>query len=143
MSINPVARPGSVTIVVVLTWINAVIHLLIGVLLLVAAIVIGAAASGNTRVIGTGLAVTLGIVYLLIGLVTAFVAARLGLGGRGSRMLLTVIEAITIVTNVITWITNNTTQQAVSSVIGIAIAVAILALLWNQRANDFFNASSS
>ena len=56
-------------------------------------------------------------------------------------MLLTIIEVITIVANVITWISNNTGQQAASSIIGIVIAGVILALLWNQRANDFFNAS--
>jgi hypothetical protein len=141
MSINPVTRPGSVTVVVVLTWINAVLHLIIGILLLVAGVAIGAGGTGTNRAIGVGLAVGIGIVYLIIGLVTAFVAARLGRGGRGSRMLLTIIEAITIAANLITWISNNTTQQAVSSVIGILIAIAILALLWNRRANDFFTAS--
>jgi hypothetical protein len=142
VSINPVTRPGSVTIVVVLTWINAVLHLLLGVLLLVVAVAFGASgADAATRGIGTGLAVGLAIVYLIIGAVTAFVATRLGRGGRGSRMLLTIIEVITIVVNVITWISNNTGQQAASSIIGIVIAGVILALLWNQRANDFFNAS--
>lgn len=142
MSISPVARPGSVTIVVVLTWISAILHLLLGVLLLIAGVAVGAAATGSTRVIGTGLAVTLGIVYLIIGLVTAFVAVRLSQGGRGSRMLLTVIEVIAIITNVITWIAANSTQQAVSSVLAIAFAAIILALLWNRTANDFFNTSA-
>ena len=141
MSISPLPRPGSVTVVVVLTWISAVLHLLLGVLLLIVGVAVGAAASGSTRVIGTGLAVTLAIVYLIIGLVTAFVAVRLSRGGRGSRMLLTVIEVIAIITNVITWITNNNTQQGVSSVLAIAFAVIILILLWNRTANDFFAAS--
>jgi hypothetical protein len=142
VSINPVTRPGSVTIVVVLTWINAILHLLLGVLLLVVAVAFGASgADVTTRGIGTGLAVGLAIVYFIIGAVTAFVATRLGRGGRGSRMLLTVIEVITIVVNVITWISNNTGQQAASSIVAIIIAGVILALLWNQRANDFFNAS--
>jgi hypothetical protein len=135
-------RPGSVTIVVVLTWINAVLHLLLGVLLLVVAVAFGASgADATTRTIGTGLAVGLAIIYLIIGAVTAFVATRLGRGGRGSRMLLTVIEVITIITNVITWIVNNTAQQATSSIIGIVVAAVILALLWNQRANAFFESS--
>ena len=54
MSINNVRRPGSVTVVVVLTWISAVLHLLLGVLLLIAGVAVGAAATGSGRVIGTG-----------------------------------------------------------------------------------------
>jgi hypothetical protein len=141
MSVSPLPRPGSVTVVVVLTWISAILHLLLGVLLLIAGVAIGAAASGSGRVIGTGLAVTLAIVYLIIGLITAFVAVRLGRGGRGSRMLLTIIEVIAIITNVITWIAANSNQQAISSVFAIAFAVVILILLWNRTANDFFNAT--
>lgn len=141
MSINTVRRPGSVTVVVVLTWISAVLHLLLGVLLLIVGVAVGAAATGSTRVIGTGLAITLAIVYLIIGLVTMFVAIRLSQGGRGSRMLLTVIEVIAIVTNVVTWIAANSNQQAVSSVFAIAFAVVILVLLWNRTANEFFNAA--
>ncbi len=142
MSISPLPRPGSVTVVVVLTWISAILHLLLGVLLLIAGVAIGAAATGSGRVIGTGLAVTLAIVYLIIGLVTVFVAVRLGQGGRGSRMLLTIIEVIAIITNIVTWIATNSNQQAISSVFAIAFAVVILVLLWNRTANDFFNATA-
>ena len=142
MSVTQITRPGSVTVVVVLTWINAILSLLIGVLLLVAAVAVGASgADAATRSIGTGLAVGLAIVYIVIGAVTAYVAVRLGQGGRGSRMLLTIIEAITIVTHLITWISNNTTGQMWSSILGIAVAAVILALLWNRRANEFFDSS--
>lgn len=141
MAISPLPRPTSVTVVVILTWISAVLHLLIGVLLLVVAVAVGSAGSGSVRVIGTGLAVTLAIVYLLIGLITAIVAVRLGQGGRGSRMILTIIEVIAIVTNVVTWIAANSNQQAVSSVLAIAFAVIILVLLWNRTANEFFEAT--
>lgn len=141
MSINPATRPGSVTIVVVLTWINAVLHLLFGILLLVAGVAVGSTGVSSGRAVATGVLVGVGIIYLLIGLVTAFVAARLGRGGRGSRMLLTIIEVITIVANLIAWIAANSNQQAVSSVIAIIVAGVILALLWNRNASDFFNAS--
>ena len=143
MSINPVTRPGSVTIVVVLTWINAVLHLLTGCARCWSSRS-RSAPPGPMRPPAASVRVSRSvsrIVYLIIGAVTAFVATRLGRGGRGSRMLLTIIEVITIVVNVITWISNNTGQQAASSIIGIVIAGVILALLWNQRANDFFNAS--
>lgn len=142
MAISPLPRPTSVTVVVVLTWISAILHLLLGILLVVAAVAIGAAASGSTRVVGTGLAVVLAIVYLIIGLITVIVAVRLGQGGRGSRMILTIIEAIAIIANVITWITVGTRQQAVSSVLAIAFAVVILILLWNKTANQFFEATA-
>ena len=142
MSISPLPRPGSVTIVVVLTWINAILHLLFGVLLLVAAVAFGAAATGSTRVVAPALLIVIGIVYLIIGLITAFVATRLGQGGRGSRMLLTVIEVISIVANVITWISVGTRQQGVSSALAIAVAAVILVLLWNKAASRFFEATA-
>ena len=71
-----------------------------------------------------------------------FVAVRLGQGGRGSRMLLTIIEVIAIITNVVTWIATNSNQQAICSVFAIAFAVVILVLLWNRTANEFFNATA-
>lgn len=132
-------RPGSVTIVVILTWINAILQILFGVLLLVAAIAAGTAVAGANRVVGQGLLTGIGSVYLLIGAVTALVASRLGRGGHGSRMLLTGIELITIVSNLIAWITAQTTQATVQAVIAIIVAALILALLWNRRANDFFS----
>lgn len=136
MSVAAPTRPGSVTIVVVLAWINAILHLLFGALLILAGLAAGAA-SVNTQAPGV-MVVGIGIVYLIIGLVTAVVAARLGRGGRGSRMLLTVIEVITILGNVTAWISAQTTQATVQSLIGIVIAAVILALLWNRRANEFF-----
>lgn len=141
MSISSLTRPGSVTVVVVLTWISAILHLIIGVLLLVAGVAVGAAATGSTAVVGTGLLVGIAIIYLIIGLVTVFVAIRLWQGGRGSRMLLTIIEVIAIITNVVTWIVASSNQQAVSSVLAIAFAAIILVLLWNRNANEFFDAA--
>jgi hypothetical protein len=131
-------RPGSVTIVVVLTWITAILDILGGILLLVLANIAG----GPVSNVPAGFLWFLGIFYIILGLVIAWVAVRLGQGGRGARMLLTIVQGINILVALGAWISAGTMGQATNSVIGIVIAVIILALVWNQRANDFFASSS-
>ncbi|GAA1875651.1 hypothetical protein GCM10009836_66190 [Pseudonocardia ailaonensis] len=120
-------RPGSVTVVVVLTWISAVLALLGGIALLV----LGASAPNR-------LAVIVGVVYVLIGLVTGAVASRLGKGGRGARLLVTILTVLQIV-GALTALTGVGATTATSSGWGsIVIGLLLLYLLWNARANAFF-----
>lgn len=134
MSTAPVARPGSVTVVVVLTWISAVLQIVVGVLLLVVAATIGTAEINVAR----GAIVAIGIFTLVIGLLTAAVASRLGRGGNGARIIVTVLEVLQIL-GAITTLSVYGSSGAGSGAIGnIAIAAVILALLWNNRANQFF-----
>ncbi|ODT98581.1 MAG: hypothetical protein ABS81_27565 [Pseudonocardia sp. SCN 72-86] len=134
MSAAPLARPGSVTVVVVLVWISAVLQILVGVLLLVVAATIGTA---EVKV-ASGVIVAIGVFTLIIGLLTAAVASSLGKGGNGARVIVTILQVLQILGGVTTLSVYGTGGTGSGSFGTIAIAVIILALLWNNRANQFF-----
>ena len=128
-------RPGSVTVVVVLTWISAVIAIVSGVLLLIFAPAVRVQV-GNSNV--STAVIIIGVVILVIGLLTAWVATRLGKGGNGARILLTILEGLQIAGALATLSTVSGSNTVSQSVVTIIIGVVILALLWNSRANAFF-----
>lgn len=134
MSAAPLARPGSVTVVVVLVWISAILQILVGVLLLVVAATIGTA---EIRV-ASGVIVAIAVFTLIIGLLTAAVASRLGKGGNGARIIVTVLQVLQILGGITTLSVYGTSGAGSGSFGTVAIAVIILALLWNNRANEFF-----
>ncbi|GEL26732.1 hypothetical protein PSU4_56860 [Pseudonocardia sulfidoxydans NBRC 16205] len=134
MSAAPLARPGSVTVVVVLVWISAILQIIVGVLLLIVAATVGTAQVD----VSSGVIVAVGIFTLVIGLLTAAVASRLGKGGNGARIIVTVLEVLQIVGAITTLSVYGSTGAGSGSIGNIAIAVIILALLWNNRANEFF-----
>ncbi|AEA26673.1 hypothetical protein ACFQ34_26865 [Pseudonocardia benzenivorans] len=135
MSTANVTRPGSVTVVVVLTWISAVLQILIGVMLLVVA---AAVAPDVDLTVGRGTVVAIGILVLLVGIVTAAVASRLGKGGNGARILVSVLEVLQVAGALATLFTYGRTGPGSGAIGTIAIAVLILVLLWNRRADAFF-----
>lgn len=134
MSAAPVTRPGSVTVVVVLTWISAILQIIVGALLLIVAATIGT----RDIQVASGVIVAVGIFTLLVGLVTAAVASRLGKGGNGARIIVTVLEVLQILGAITTLSVYGSSGAGSGSIGTIAIAVIILALLWNNRANEFF-----
>jgi hypothetical protein len=135
MASSGIVRPGSVTVVVVLTWISAVIAIVSGVLLLIFAPAVRVQV-GNSNV--STAVIVIGVVILVIGLLTAWVATRLGKGGNGARILLTILEGLQIAGALATLSTVSGSNTVSQSVVTIIIGVVILALLWNSRANAFF-----
>jgi hypothetical protein len=135
MASSGIVRPGSVTVVVVLTWISAVIAIVSGVLLLIFAPAVRVQV-GNSNV--STAVIIIGVVILVIGLLTAWVATRLGKGGNGARILLTILEGLQIAGALATLSTVSGSNTVSQSVVTIIIGVVILALLWNSRANAFF-----
>jgi hypothetical protein len=135
MASSGIVRPGSVTVVVVLTWISAVIAIVSGVLLLIFAPAVRVQV-GNSNV--STAVIIIGVVILVIGLLTAWVATRLGKGGNGARILLTILEVLQIAGALATLSTVSGSNTVSQSVVTIIIGVVILALLWNSRANAFF-----
>ncbi len=134
MSGSAVTRPGTVTVVVVLTWINAVLYVIGGIALLVLS---GDDESLAAADISESTARTLGITWVIIGLIAAFVAYRLGAGGSGARVFvatLAVRQILGAVWALFTVLTYHLTEGLVT----ILIAVIIIALLYNQRANEYF-----
>jgi hypothetical protein len=135
MASSGIVRPGSVTVVVVLTWISAVIAIVSGVLLLIFAPAVRVQV-GNSNV--STAVIIIGVVILVICLLTAWVATRLGKGGNGARILLTILEGLQIAGALATLSTVSGSNTVSQSVVTIIIGVVILALLWNSRANAFF-----
>jgi hypothetical protein len=136
MSSLPVQRPGTVTVVVVLAWIAAILSIIGAILLMIAAIAVDAA----DRPADLGVLWAAAIVWLIVGLVTAWVARALGRGSRVARAVLTAVQLVTIITAIWTWFQIGG-NYAASAIGNILVAVVILALVWNRRANDFFAAS--
>lgn len=137
MSTANVARPGSVTVVVVLTWISAILQIIVGILLLVVAAAVAPDIEIN---VGRGVLLTISVLVLLVGLITAAVASRLGRGGNGARMLVTILQVLQVAGAITTLIVYGTSGAGSGAIGNIVIGVIILALLWNARANSFFGA---
>jgi hypothetical protein len=132
MSSSYVKRPGSVTVVVVLVWISAILEIIGGVLLLVLTPTVRN--QGNA----TWLVFALGILVLLIGLITAAVASRLSKGGNGARILVAVLTVLQIIGALTTLFTVSGSTAVSQAVFTLVLDLVILALLWNNRANRFF-----
>lgn len=130
------ARPGAVTLVVVLVWISALLEIIAGVVLLVLALTASPSGAGGAA---RGVLTALGIIALLIGLLTAAVATRLGKGGNGARIIVTVLTVLQVAGGLASIIRLAGTSGAVSSLwVNVAVGVVILLLLWNSRANTYF-----
>ena len=130
---NIVRRPGSVTLVVVLTIISGILTLLGALFLLL----LGGAASLGSNVGGVAV-VVVGILYLIFGIVTIAVGVGLRNGSRLARMLVTILMVIDIIGGIINLIWFRSSQTVTSSIITIIVSVIVLALLWNRRASEFF-----
>lgn len=131
--VRPTARPGSVTTVIVLTWIVALFSLVAGVLLLVASEQVIADTG-----LASGSATTYGWVEIVFGVITALVAIGLGNGNNFSRLLVTALMGLRAALSL--WVAFVLWGHAGfwSAVLAGLFAILVLALLWNDRANEFF-----
>lgn len=122
-------RPGSVTFVAVLTYINGILNIIGGVVMLLTRDQMagsnGGAAGGIT---------TAAILSLLLGVVTVIVARGLLRGSPGARTVVAVIMVLDILNGVLQLFT----LQVISGIIQILWSILILALLFTRRANEFF-----
>jgi hypothetical protein len=129
----PAPRPGSVTTVVVVTWIVAIFTILAGVLFLL--ISDSALAEAD---ISEGTATTYGIVELVLGAVIALVAIGLGKGNNFARILVSILMVlrlgVAIWAGIVLWGTGGFWSVVVAGL----LALLVLVLLWNDRANQFF-----
>jgi hypothetical protein len=130
---NIVRRPGSVTVVVVLTIISGILTLLGAIFLLL----LGGAASLASNVSGVAVLI-FGILYLIFGIITIAVGVGLRNGSRFARILVTILMVIDILGGIanLIWFRNN--QTLTSGIITIIVSVVVLALLYNRRASNFF-----
>lgn len=129
------SRPGGVTLVIVLMWINAIIEIIAGILTVLA--------SGDVEHLAQydqaqAVVLTIGIIAIVFGLITIALALGLARGGSAARVIVTVVVVLQILAD--TW------ELAVRahggfpwlSVLAILFWLLILALLWTSRASAFF-----
>jgi hypothetical protein len=125
-------RPGGVTLVAVLTWISGALDILSGTILLfqtsVAATV--EAFGGANQLIASA------IFTILIGVVVVAVAGGLLRGSPGARIIVTIFQALSIMSSVFLAIAYP--AGAIGEYIGIAFSLIVLLLLWSRRANAYF-----
>ncbi len=134
MSSSLAQRPGSVTAVVFLTWLAAILDVISGAVLVFFADVDDLQeATGSSATAIT----TAGWVVLVIGLLVALVATRLARGGSGARMLVTILMLVRVgagITNIILTGSHGLTESLVT----VVVSAAVLYLLWTGPSSDWF-----
>lgn len=129
-------RPGVVTFVVVLLWIQAIVSAVAGVVAL--------AFRGNATVqetvnqTGSEL-LTFAIIELVVAAIIALVAISLAGGGRGARFLVALVQGLRVA--VATWAiaTHHTGGFLTTSIVTIALGLFILwALYGHDESEEFF-----
>jgi hypothetical protein len=128
---TPVARPASVTIVVVLTWLSALGSIVSGILALLLSDSVLAEAD-----VEKSTATAYGWIGIVLGVVIALVAIGLGRGNTLARVLVSGLMVLRIVIGI--WAMFVLPDSIVSGAIVAGIALIVLILLWNQKANNFF-----
>ncbi len=127
-------RPGSVTTVVVLTWIVAVLDILGGIAFL------GLSRSDafkDALELSSGDTLWWGLGTLIIGIITAIVAIGLSVGARGARTLVTIVMVARLAFFVYVLIAIGLGGLAGAG-LSIISALLILGLLYNKRSNEYF-----
>ncbi len=129
----PTARPGSVTFVMFLTWLVAILSIVAGVTLLLA---------GQDTLDSSGVAASTatasGWTEVVWGTVVALVAIGLGSGNNFSRLLVTVLMLLRVAVAVWAGIVLNGTTGFWAIAAAGGFSLLVLYLLWNNRANMFF-----
>jgi hypothetical protein len=129
----PAPRPASVVIVMVLTWIVAILTVISGVLLLTAS---GEALRELS--ISTSDATLYGWIDIVLGVIIALVAIGLGSGNNFSRFLVSALMVLRLI--VMGWAVFVLFGHPGFwyAAIAAALAVLILAMLWSSKASAFF-----
>ena len=135
-------RPGSVTAVVVLTYVVAVASVLVGLGLLMLSVthaelgIRGWVIAGEqAHLVSRGpVTVAVGIFSLLVGVVLLLVARGLAAGRKAAQITVTVVMVLQILSALGT----TAVSQFMYTLSEIITAAAILALLWTGPAKTFF-----
>lgn len=125
-------RPGGVTLVAVLTWIQGFLDVIGGIILL-----FNQNNPAFEREFGFGDSVLIaGIATIVIGVVIIVVARGLLRGSRVSRGIVTIFVLLSLVSAVYVMIA--IPAQLVPAIISGLLSLVVLGLLWSGKAADFF-----
>ncbi|KQQ93898.1 hypothetical protein ASF62_06865 [Leifsonia sp. Leaf325] len=127
-----VSRPGGVTFIAVLAWIQGVFDIVVGILLLLnqndPAIILDFGSSGAL--------ITSAILYILVGIIIIVIARGLLRGSNGARVVVTAFEVVSIIGALFVMIA--APSQFLAALVTAFIALVIILLLWTGRAAAFF-----
>lgn len=135
MSSSAPSRPASVSFVVVLTWLVAIVTIIDGVILLFASDATLEAAGVNADN-----ATLTAWVSIVLGLIIALFASALGNGSGFARLLVSLLMVFRFVLGALAVFVLWGTVHVWAAVVLTAIAALILYLLWNARASAWFAA---
>ncbi len=118
-------RPGGVTLVAVIAWINGVLGVITGILLLTG----GSAAEAPA-------VTTAAWVTIVIGIITILVGVGLLRGSNLARIVATVVFVLNLANAI--WTMFAVPGQLWVAIINALLAIIGLVLLYSARANEFF-----
>ncbi len=118
-------RPGGVTLVAVIAWINGVLGVITGILLLT-----GGSAADAPAV------TTAAWVTIVIGIITILVGVGLLRGSNLARIVATVVFVLNLANAI--WTMFAVPGQLWVAIINALLAIIGLVLLYSARANEFF-----
>lgn len=138
--LNRPERPGVVTFVVILLWIQAIAAAVAG--------VVAIAFRDNSAVQETvnqqsGDLLVYGIIELAVGALVALVAVSLRGGSRGARSLVGVVQGLRVGVAVWAIVTHHAGGFLGSSIVTIAMGMFVLwALYGNERSDAYFSTTA-
>ena len=133
MAESAVRRPAGVTLVAVLVWISGALDIISGIIVLVQS----GNAEMNERFAGQTGYFSVGITSIVLGIVAVVVAVGLWRGNLAARMIITVIEVLSIIGSLFLAVAY--IGEPVGEWIGIVVALIAVILLWSPKAGTFFN----
>jgi hypothetical protein len=125
------SRPAELTVVVVLTYISAIVAIVFGVLLILARYGIPLS-DGGVR----GFVTIAGAVVVLVGFLLIAVASGIARGDKSARIISTVLLSLSAAVSIISVVTEPTDLW--SQLVNAVIAAAAIAVMWTGRAARYF-----
>lgn len=127
-------RPVGVTVVAVIAWISGALDLIAGIIMLFLLPVQDVVDEFG----GTGALIGSAIGSIVIGLIVVIVAGGLLNGSPGARLVVTVLQVLSIIGSLFLAIAYRESPTAITEWVGIVVALVVLILLWSRRASSFF-----
>lgn len=141
----PVTRPGTITFIVILMWINAILEIIGGVILIIASrsndvvtsVQEGVANSIPIEDISQTSLLWAGILSIFFGIIVILLANGLKNGSNGVRIFLTILIVLQILVDAAE-MTALKNKSVWTGLIAILIWLIILGMMWSSRASAFF-----
>ena len=139
MSSTQASRPVTITLIGAFAFIAGLIDLISGVLLFFLL--------PNDEVVanfgGSGGLIAAAVGSIVVGLVTAVLAGGLLRGSIPARLIVTVLQVLSIIGSLFLAVAYIGDPSVVGEWLGLAVSAVLLILLWTPKASRFFERSSA